>query len=751
MGPSVYAFAAMLACYLLGMATGSLAAARWTRKTRLAALSGMALLEGLLGAAVLGGLFYFNRLPEWNFWLFRWAGAWSAEWGFGLAHVAVAALVVGLPCLVMGAVFPLAVGAIQESGGGCERPEATVGRLYLLNTVGGIAGSLAAGFWLVPQVGAWNMLIGAGVMSVGVGGALWLLSPRRPRWRRAAEACAAVAVAALLAAAAPPWNVVLFNQGYYREVYTEGKMDLGRLKNQRLVFYKEGINSPVAVFNVGGDASLRVSGKADASANPTDLYTQLFVGHLPVMFARDPRRAAVIGYGSGMSAMAVLTHPNVESLDVLEIERAVIDAAPYFEHISGRPLADPRVRLILEDGRTHLSYTGRTYDVITSEPSNPWMAGVANLFTVDFYRTVRERLSAGGVFGQWIQTYEISPEAFRVILASVHEVFPHIVVFHSGPSDIVVLASGESIRVPWREFEARFRAQRVQASVARVDIRSPFQLAYYMQGPEEAVDELLRGVRIRNTDDNAWLEHRMSKDLLRSQQPPSAGANTVSQSVASLGASRHLRALEEMLPGIPLGDCVEGLLEHALGTEPAILPGGGVPDPGLATRSARIAGMLQEIEQMNDPELLRRFEASRLDRLLLDSSMSTASYDALVGLGNVAVLQRRLEEATTLLERAAARNLYFPNAYASLATLYVGQNDLLDGSLGLLGCDRKTREQRDIRLQVALPEDQATVRHAQQEHVKPGKVERVVFEVHVDEIDRRAPCRGRSRATNPPC
>jgi tetratricopeptide (TPR) repeat protein len=261
-----------------------------------------------------------------------------------------------------------------------------------------------------------------------------------------------------------------------------------------------------------------------------------------------------------------------------------------------------------------------------------------------------------------------------------------------------------------------------------------------MQGPEATVHELLRGVRIRNTDDNAWLEHRMPKDMLRSHQPPSADTDTVSQLVTSLGASRHLRGLEEMLPGVPLEDCAEGMLEHALRIEPTILPGGAVPDPGLSMRSARIAGMFQEIERMNDPERLRRFEAHRREqeryfenrweaariladplgrgqapdrvalqqalalapdlpqallliangffvqghldeaeryyRRLLDYPMSTASYDALVGLGNIAVLQGRFDEAAVLLERAAARNPYFPNAYASLATLYVGQKNL---------------------------------------------------------------------------
>jgi len=207
-----------------------------------------------------------------------------------------------------------------------------------------------------------------------------------------AVATAAGAAALALAALAPKLDVSLFNLGLYREVYARSSYEEHRL-SQSLLYYSEGVNAPVSVFNTGAStASLRVSGKTDASTGVDDVRTQLLLGHLSALFAREPRDAAVIGYGCGATVRAVLAHPTIRSVDVLEIERGVIGASPFFECVNGSPLADPRTRLIVEDGRAHVTYTRRDYDVIVSEPSNPWMAGVGNLFTTEFYRAARSRL-----------------------------------------------------------------------------------------------------------------------------------------------------------------------------------------------------------------------------------------------------------------------------------------------------------------------------------------------------------------------
>ena len=172
---------------------------------------------------------------------------------------------------------------------------------------------------------------------------------------------------------------------------------------------------------------------------------------------------------------------------VIELEQAVLDSSVYFDFLSGAPLENPRSHRILQDGRIHLTYTDKTYDVITSEPSNPWIAGVSNLFTVDFYERVRKRLSRDGVFGQWIQLYEMSEPTLQVMLASLHAVFPHVVIFLSPPLDMMVIASAEPITIPWSELENRFSIPAVSDDFRRVGILTPGQLMFYFLASEDAV------------------------------------------------------------------------------------------------------------------------------------------------------------------------------------------------------------------------------------------------------------------------
>ncbi|UCF80245.1 MAG: fused MFS/spermidine synthase, partial [Acidobacteriota bacterium] len=424
MGPSVHAFSVMLGIFLVGVGLGSVAAAKWAERTK-RPLMAMAALEGVIGVAALGTMAFYNELPVWYFHLFRkLAGEGGGGW-YVAAQGMVAAAVVLVPTLGMGALFPVVVRAFREASREGMVPEENVGKLYVLNTVGGIVGSLAAGFWLVPGMGMWKTVLLASGVSVALGLLVWMAVREVALLPKAALATVFALVVVGGMWALPEWNALLLNHGLYRTMRDAKRFDQKRkLEGRTLLFYREGVNTTVAILRSRGNISLRVSGKADASTFAVDLYTQLFVGQLPTLFARNPRRVAVIGYGSGMSAGAALSHTSVESLDVLEIEKGIIEGSKYFEFLNDDPFDDPRTHLVLEDGRIHMTYTDKVYDVIASAPSNPWVAGTANLFTVDFYELVRARLAPDGVFGQWFQLYEVSEDSFKTVVASLHEVFP---------------------------------------------------------------------------------------------------------------------------------------------------------------------------------------------------------------------------------------------------------------------------------------------------------------------------------------
>ena len=239
------------------------------------------------------------------------------------------------------------------------------------------------------------------------------------------------------------------------------------------------------------------------------------MGQIAMFFAPRARDVCMIGFGSGVSAHAVLTHP-VRRLDNIEIEPQVIAAARFFENVNGRPLGDPRARLILEDARTALQYRPQSYDVIISEPSNPWMAGVNNLFTTDFYRLARRRLNPGGILCQWIQFYELSERSLQTILDSLAASFVHTHLFLSSiGSDVILLASDRPLALAPEA--AGFFPDRPEVAhdMARIGIRDRADLALLYAGrvaPPPAG-------RLLNTDDNSIIQYRAPLEMLRRMEP----------------------------------------------------------------------------------------------------------------------------------------------------------------------------------------------------------------------------------------
>src|SRR5262249_917863 len=186
-----------------------------------------------------------------------------------------------------------------------------------------------------------------------------------------------------------------------------GSPDLeSALKAGTLVYYGDGAASTVSVKRLAGTLSLSVDGKVDASSGG-DMLTQKMLAHLPMLLHAGPRRICIIGLGSGVTLASALLHPST-IVDVAEISPQVVEASRLFSDDNHRALDDPRTHLILGDGRTHLTLSNQEYDVIISEPSNPWMAGVAALFTREFLTSIRAHLTPDGILCQWAHTYNIS-------------------------------------------------------------------------------------------------------------------------------------------------------------------------------------------------------------------------------------------------------------------------------------------------------------------------------------------------------
>ena len=286
-----------------------------------------------------------------------------------------------------------------------------------------------------------------------------------------------------------------FSEAEFRQ-FTEG--------NYQLLFYQEGINTTIAVLSQEPNILLINNGKIDAS-NRADLPTQLLIGHLPLLFHSSPQDVCLIGVGSGITAGSVLRHP-IQSLVLLEIESAVVKASHYFDQVNHRPLLDPRTQLMVADGRTYLTFTDRQFDVIISEPSNPWMTGVSNLFTQEFFLTCREKLRPGGILAQWVQLYGMPSEDLKSMLGTLLSVFPHVQVFCSiEESDLIIIASESPLPLDVSVFMDRIGEEQVTADLARIKVHHMADLLSYFKIGEREI-QAFASDSILNTDDNAHIE-----------------------------------------------------------------------------------------------------------------------------------------------------------------------------------------------------------------------------------------------------
>ena len=388
LGPTTYAFSAMLVAFIAGLAIGSaIAAAIVPRVTRPGLWLGAAMIAS--AAAALLASARVDQLP-----LMLAAATGSADASFTSVfalQVGLAIAMLGPMTIALGATFPFAVAMAAPEG---EDAAGSAAAVYAANTAGAIAGALAGSFVLVPRLGLQPSLQAAATLAVLAGG---FVAWRAAASGRARAAVAVVAAAALASAmAAPQWNHERLAGGAYRFAPALAAGDIATaLDAGELTYYREGAAGTVSVRQLSGVTSLAIDGKVDAS-NGADMLTQKLLAHLPLLLHPDPHSVYIIGLGSGVTLGSALTHP-IDRATVSEISPEVVAASNAFTAENHGALGDPRARLIVGDGRSHLLLSDQRYDVIISEPSNPWMAGVSALFTREFFAAARERLQPGGI------------------------------------------------------------------------------------------------------------------------------------------------------------------------------------------------------------------------------------------------------------------------------------------------------------------------------------------------------------------
>ncbi len=523
LGSSTYAFTLMLGTFLAGIVLGSAVFERWSRRYETTSAT-FALTQTLTAIAALAFLIFFTRLIEVLPPILR--ATHESFRGLVLAQFATSALAMLPTAIAFGFNFPAAVLLIAGPRSSAGSGEGTagnshansgegsaVGRAYAWNTLGAILGAVAAGFWLLPRMGSFHLIAATAAVNLALAAVLSLQSISRQRKIAAfAVNLILIGAAAIVGFTAYFYDpaVASFNTVMYWNLYDR---PLTLRENAHLVdvvYFQDGLNATISVAKTEDYISLRTNGKVDASNH--DAVTQLLVGHIGAL-AHPPRRVLLIGFGSGMTASALAGYPELERLDVVEIEPAVIAAASLLTQLNRNVLRDPRVHVTLDDARNFLFTTRDRYDLIISEPSNPWIAGVATLFTSEFYRAVQARLAPGGVFVQWVQAYSLYPEDLKMLAATFLGEFHAATLWHGDAPDLILMAptppSGEIL-------------ERTRSVFERPGLRQDFRQLGMEKGEglfgfylldDAGLRKFASGARI-NTDDLTLLEYHAPRSLL---------------------------------------------------------------------------------------------------------------------------------------------------------------------------------------------------------------------------------------------
>ncbi len=493
-GNSAYAFGLMLAVFLVCLAAGAARAPRLARRHGPGALWRGLAASALALAATLP---LWDQLPR----LFAFAGKHVHSWAGREACRALAALaILALPTLWMGTTFPLLLQRIASRADVAAR----VGRLTAANTLGTIAGSIATGYLVLPALGSQRAL-GAVAAAFALASVLAARASGRADAPDRARAVAVAAAAAVLAFALPAWDMARLTSG--ANVY----FAMGP-RPERIDFVREDVHGGVTtVAHLASVTTMYTNGKFQGDDGP-EMTAQRRFAHFPSLFVRDPRRALVIGLGTGTTLGTIAAYP-YDRIDLAEISPSIVDASRrFFSGPSLGALDDPRVRLSLNDGRNELLVAKDPYDLITIELTSVWFAGASSLYSREFYALARSRLTEGGVLQQWVQLHHIRPRELAAVIRTMRAVFPHVALFVGGAQGILVAGAHPLIasEAHLAALEARPALRATLAGKRLVDLLDELVAS----GPD--LDRLVADIAkdagpIESTDDNLYLEYATPK------------------------------------------------------------------------------------------------------------------------------------------------------------------------------------------------------------------------------------------------
>ena len=472
LGSSTHAFSLMLITFITGISVGAWIIYFWKGLRR--TLTAFAWAELGLAASLFASMFFYQYL---SLWFVQLAGLLARHEGaypiYGFIQAAICFSVMLIPTVFLGMTLPLVsrIATVELSRAG-----RSVGKVFAINTLGTVLGAVTTGLVLMPWLGL-AQTFAVGIALNAMIGVAALLSTRDGARKRTLILPLAVgsAIVWFVGATLDPMWQRSFALGLWR--MTDPPKTIAEFRESAntmpLLYHRDGAGSTVDVLGwrdaVPPNLTLKVNGKADAGTS-IDMVTQLLVGHIPMLLHPEAKRALVIGLGSGMTCGAVARHPGIEQIDAVEISPEVVEGAKLFSGVNDNILANPKFNLAIEDAKSFLKTTQQKYDVIVSEPSNPWMAGVAAVFTQEYYQNCADRLQPNGIVAQWVQIYETTDETVELVLRTFLSVFPYTSVWQPVIGDLILVGSMQPLNLDLESLAVRFEHKPVRDDLARVDL-----------------------------------------------------------------------------------------------------------------------------------------------------------------------------------------------------------------------------------------------------------------------------------------
>ena len=537
-GTSVYGFTIMLIAFLTGIALGSntfglifnvlLPSANRMRNRIL----GFGAVQFMIGAAALAVTISIRELPVHSLVLLKYfahtgLNAFDArQW----ANMTLAFSYMLVPSFFMGLAFPLAgdVAAVFRKDVG-----RVVGRVLTYNTIGAILGSAVSGFVLIYVFGIERSLQLLTIINMGLGSLIMLSLLDRPAVSATAGALmlASVLYLALDQNAFRMWDAKYFAilRNNQPDAFDTPEKKKDAIENTDVLYYHEGVNETISVIKIkGGNQAVLVNGKVVASASLGDQQCQQTLGHLPMLLNKDPKKALVVGLGTGMTLGAVSVHPGLEKLTLAEIEPSVVGAARTFGKYNNYVLDNPKLRIVFNDGRNFLMTTKEKFDVITADPIHPWTQGSGYLYTEEYFKIASEHLLPGGIMCQWLPIYELNVKDLRSVVRTFSLHFKYTMAWLT-EHDAEIIGSNSPILIDEQELQQRISSPAIHDNLSRVSMGSATDfLSYFVMGTEAMTAFGTGGVI--NTDDNLYLEF---------STPAAVGINTMGNNARAIAGYRE--------------------------------------------------------------------------------------------------------------------------------------------------------------------------------------------------------------------